>query len=287
MSRNVIIDNFIKFQQPQSWNGVKEQPNERVLSFLCSIINTHISIFIMQVFRRNLIETSIVPDADGNSKNDRYRASKMKINEGYITVCSMDMRDLVKRLYKDYENEIRIDEIEYYRRNMKANRLHQLMIEIYFFDHTMSSQEFALLRNLDWYKLLLIIRQDIMRKFNIDRSMILDSTLPLILTSNIDENPVGDKTYIKDMKYLKDHEAYNTLVTKYYSNIVNINDDIIKKLLINFMNARYSFVLFEEPKLLGQDIVLNKRQLLDELLSFLIMSNTNLQINLGDNEDAS
>jgi hypothetical protein len=44
MSRNVIIDNFIKFQMPQTWNSVREQPNERVLSFLCSIINTHISI---------------------------------------------------------------------------------------------------------------------------------------------------------------------------------------------------------------------------------------------------
>ena len=49
MSRNVIIDNFIKFQMSQSWNLQKNQPNERVLSFLCSIINTHISIFIMQV----------------------------------------------------------------------------------------------------------------------------------------------------------------------------------------------------------------------------------------------
>lgn len=49
ISRNVIIDNFIKFQMPQTWNSAKEQPNERVLSFLCSIINTHISIFIMQV----------------------------------------------------------------------------------------------------------------------------------------------------------------------------------------------------------------------------------------------
>ena len=53
MSRNVIIDNFIKFQMPQTWNSVKEQPNERVLSFLCSIINTHISIFIMQVNQLN------------------------------------------------------------------------------------------------------------------------------------------------------------------------------------------------------------------------------------------
>ena len=202
MTRNTIIDNFIKFQMPQTWNAAKGQPNERVLSFLCSIINTHISIFIMQVFRRNLIETSIIPDAEGNSKNDRYRASKMKVNEEYTITCSMDMRQLVDRLFKQYENDITPEEIDYYRHNLKPSRLQQLMIEIYFFNHTSSSQEFALLRNLDWYKLLLIMRRDIMRRFNVTKDSILESTLTLILTANIEETPVGEKMYIKDTKYL-------------------------------------------------------------------------------------
>lgn len=282
MSRNVIIDNFIKFQMPQTWNSPKGQPSERVLSFLCSIINTHISIFIMQVFRRNLIETSIVPDADGNSKNDRYRASKMKINEEYVIVCSMDMREMVNHLYKKYEKEITPEEIEYYRRNMKPSRLHQLMIEIYFFNYTSSSQEFTLLRNLDWYKLLLIIRKDIMKRFNITKDTLLDSALALILTANIEETPVGEKMYIKDTKYLKDHEDYNKLVNTYYSTIVDINEDIIKKFLITFVNSKYKFVLYEEPHLLDQEISLNKRELIDELLNFLIMSNQNISINVGD-----
>lgn len=276
MSRNVIIDNFIKFKQPQTWNSAKGQPNERVLSFLCSIINTHISIFIMQVFRRNLIETSIVPDSDGNSKNDRYRASKMKVNEEYVTVCSMDMKDLVGNLYKKYEQEISMEEIEYYRRNMKPSRLHQLMIEIYFFNHTSSSQEFSLLRNIDWYKLLLIMRKDIMRRFNITKETLLDSTLALILTANVEETPVGEKMYIKDTKYLKDHEDYNLLIDKYYSTIVDINEDIIKKFLINFVNSKYKFVIFEEQALLDQEISLNKRELIDELLNFLILANVNV-----------
>ena len=49
MTKNIISDNFIKFKMPQTWNHVKGHPNERVLSFLCSIVNTHISIFIQQV----------------------------------------------------------------------------------------------------------------------------------------------------------------------------------------------------------------------------------------------
>lgn len=47
--RNIVIDNLIKAQLPQTWTSIKEQPNERVLSFIASIVNTHISIFIMQV----------------------------------------------------------------------------------------------------------------------------------------------------------------------------------------------------------------------------------------------
>ena len=43
---------------------------------------------------------------DGNSKSDRYRASKMKLNKEYVIVCDLDMRNLVNSLYKKYEKEI-------------------------------------------------------------------------------------------------------------------------------------------------------------------------------------
>ena len=273
---NICVDNIIKFQLPQTWDRVKDQPRERVLSFLASIINTHISILIMQVFRRNLIETSIVPDSDGNSKTDRYRASKMKINEEYVITCSMDMDQLVKRLYTKYEKDITIEELEYYRRNMKPSRLHQLMIEIYFFNYTSSSSEFALLKNLDWFKLLLIMRKDIMRRFNVTKDTLIDSTLALILTANIEEIPVGEKIYVKDTKYLKDNKDYNTLIEKYYSTIVAIDEEIIKKFLITFANSKYRFVLYEEQSLLNEEISINKRELMDQLLNFLILSNTSI-----------
>ena len=54
MSRNCVVDNLVKFRLPQTWNSAKEQPVERVLSFLCSIVNTHISIFTLQVFRKQI-----------------------------------------------------------------------------------------------------------------------------------------------------------------------------------------------------------------------------------------
>ena len=276
MRQNCIIDNMIKFQLPQTWDSVKQQPRERVLSFLCSIINTHISIFIIQVFRRNLIETAIVPDADGNSRNDRYRASKMKVNEKYVITCSMDMKNLVNGLFKKYENEITMEELEYYRHNLKPNRLHQLLIEIYFFNYTSSSQEFTLLRNLDWYKLLLIMRKDLMRRLNVNKDTLLDSTLILLLTANIEEVPVGEKMYVKDTKYLKDDPTYNALCSNYYSTIVDIDDDIIKKFLITFANSKYKFVLYEEPQLLDEEISINKRELIDQLLNFLTISNSDI-----------
>lgn len=202
----------------------------------------------------------------------------MKINEEYVITCSMDMRNLTVDLFKKYEKEISMEELEYYRRNLKPNRLHQLMIEIYFFNYTSSSSEFALVKNLDWYKLLLIMRKDIMKRFNVTKDSLLDSTLALILTANIEETPVGEKMYIKDTKYLKDNETYNYLVNTFYSTIVNINEDIIKKFLITFVNSKYRFVLYEEQKLLGEEISLNKRELIDQLLNFLVLANTNISL---------
>lgn len=276
MTRNVIIDNFIKFQLPRTWNKQKDGPKEKVLSFLCSIVNTHIDIFRIGVFRRNLIETSITPDADGNSKSDRYRASKMKMNEEHVTTCTMDIHKLVNTLYEKYKDQISEDEINYYRTHLKPNVLHQLMIEIYFFNYTTSSQEFSLLRDSDWYKLLLVMRYDFMNRFHITKDTILDSTLALIMTANIEETPVGEKMYVKNTKYLNDHEVYNKLVKDYYSTIVDIKEDIIKEFLIRFANSKYRFVLYEEPELFNQEININKHELIDELLDFLIIANTGL-----------
>lgn len=277
MSKNVIADNFIKFKMPQTWNHVKEHPNERVLSFLCSIVNTHINIFIMQVFKRNLIETFIVPDsADGNSKNDRYRATKTKVNEEYVTICSLDMVELVQKLYKKYENIISLDEIEYYRKTLKPSRIHQLLIEIYFFNHTLSAQEFGLLRSIDWFKLLLIMKYEIMEQMGITNDTLLESPLPLIITANITENPVNERMYLKDTKYLATNQMYNELIDKYYSTIIAMNEDILKKFLITFINSTYKFVLYERKDLFDQEINLDKRELVDQLLNFLLLANKSM-----------
>jgi hypothetical protein len=202
----------------------------------------------------------------------------MKVNEEYCISCSMDMKQLVKQLFDKYENEISTEEIEYYRKNMKPSRLQQLMIEIYFFNYTSSSAEFALLTNLDWYKLLLIMRKDIMRRFNVNKDSLLDSMLVLILTANIEETPVGEKIYVKDTKFLEKDPDYNMLISKYYSTIVDMNDDIIKKFLITFVNSKYKFVLYEEPDLLDQEITVNKRELMSSLLTFLVLANTSISL---------
>ena len=220
----------------------------------------------------------MVTDPDGNSKNDRYRASKMKVNEEYTITCAMDMRNLVKTLFAKYENEITPEELDYYRKNLKPSRLQQLMIEIYFFNYTSSSAEFALLKNIDWYKLLLVMRKDIMHRFNINKDTLLDSMLILILTANIEETPVGEKVYVKDTKFLEKDPDYNILASKYYSTVIDMNEDILKKFLITFANSKYKFVLYEEPDLLGQDITINKRELMTSILNFLVISNTSISL---------
>lgn len=278
MQRNVVIDNLVKFSLPKTWNSVKEQPNERILSFLASIVNTHISIFIMQIFRRNIIEMSNIVDSDGNNKNDRYRASKMKVNEEYTITCTMDMRQLVDILFKKYENEITTEEIEYYQRNMKKSRLQQQMIEIYFFNYTSSASEFALLSEYDWIRLLLIMRTELMKRLNVTKDTIIENMLITILTANIEETPIGEKIYVKDTKFLNEDKDYNLLANKYYSTIIAIDPEALKKLLISYTNAKYKFVLYEEPNLLDEDIMINKRELMSHLLNFLILSNSSIAL---------
>ena len=202
----------------------------------------------------------------------------MKVNEKYVITCSMDMKNLVANLFKKYENEITAEEIDYYRHNLKPSRLHQLLVEIYFFNYTSSSQEFSLLRNIDLYKLLLIMRRDLMHRLNVTKDTLLDSILILLLTANIDEVPVGEKMYVKDTKYLKDDPTYIALCKNYYSTIVDMDDEIIKKFLITFANSKYRFVLYEDPQLLDEEISINKRELIEQLLNLLTISNIDISM---------
>lgn len=217
-------------------------------------------------------------DSDGSTKNDRYRASKMKMNEEYAITCAMDMRQLVDRLFDKYKDKISSEEIEYYQRNMKKSRLQQQMIEVYFFNYTSSSSEFSLLNDYDWFRLLLIMRCDLMKRMNVTKDSLLDSMLILILTANIEETPVGEKIYVKDTKFLNDDKDYQLLTEKFYSTIVEMDPDIIKKLLITFANSKYKFVLYEEPTLLDEDIIINKRELISQFQNFLILANTSITL---------
>ena len=117
-----------------------------------------------------------------------------------------------------------------------------------------------------------------MNRMGVTKDTLLDSTLCLLLTANIEETPVGEKMYIKDTKYLKDDKDYNTLINKYYSTVVDINEDIIKKFLITFVNSKYRFVLYEEQALFDQEISVNKRELMTELLNFLLLSNESITL---------
>lgn len=222
--------------------------------------------------------SNAIPDADGSSKNDRYRAAKMKMNEEYAITCTMDMRQLTNYLFKKYENEITPEEIEYYRKHMTKSKLQQQMLEIYFFNYTSSAQEFALLQDYDWFRLLLVMRKDLMNRLNVTKDMIIDNPLISIITANVEETPLGEKVYVKDTKFLNENETYKLLVKKYYSTIMELDDNIIKELLISFSNSKYRFVLYEDKELLDEEIVINKRELMNSILDFLVLANSSITL---------
>jgi len=208
----------------------------------------------------------------------------MKMNEEYIVTCTMDLRRIVDKIYDNYKDLITVDEIEFYQKHMTPSRLHQMMIEIYFFNHIYSSQELALLKDFDWYKMLLIMRYDIMTRLGASKQTIMDCPLALITTANIEETPVGEKVYLKDTKYLKENKTYQILVNRFYSVITDINPDIINRFVVTFANSKYQLVSYEYPESVGQELEINKTELMDQLLSFLLIANTNISLSSAEED---
>ena len=67
--------------------------------------------------------------------------------------------------------------------------------------------------------------------------------------------------------------SYSTLLIPILSKLL-LTISFILLGLVNVANSKYKFVLYEEPQLLDEEISINKRELIDQLLNFLTISNS-------------
>ena len=62
---------------------------------------------------------------------------------------------------------------------------------------------------------------------------------------------------------------YQQLVEKKYKHLQELKKDYILQVLSSIINTNFTYVVYEEPEMLGKPIVYNEDKISDELLFFL------------------
>ena len=97
-----------------------------------------------------------------------------------------------------------------------------------------------------------------------------DAILPYILTGNLEEKV--STRMIRNNKFISKIETnymYQQLVEKKYKHLQELKKDYILQVLSSIINTNFTYVVYEEPEMLGKPIVYNEDKISDELLFFL------------------
>lgn len=77
---------------------------------------------------------------------------------------------------------------------------------------------------------------------------------------------------IRNNKFISKIETnymYQQLVEKKYKHLQELKKDYILQVLSSIINTNFTYVVYEEPEMLGKPIVYNEDKISDELLFFL------------------
>lgn len=196
-----------------------------------------------------------------------------KIDEGATIMAEINLEETIKRLDRLIDIEISDEEIAYYRKYMYPHKLQIQLVYSYFAKYFGGYQDLNLAVRRDYIKLALKLKKKLLLDAGYDDNeygQIQHTALPYILTGNFEEE-VSTRT-IRNSKFLaliNDSYLWKNLVQNKYRLLEEEKPGYLLQLLSKVINTRFSYVVYENPDILGQEIIYDDTKIADELLFFL------------------
>lgn len=255
-----------------SENIVKYKFNENIVGFNKTIIKYQLVYFIKEQYSKNLTEVTSAKNSDGLSGMDKMEMNLQKIDEGLIVLAEENVRSEIKRIRRDYDFDISEDEIDYYIKNHNPSLLQVQLVYSFWGKHFGAYRNTNSITRREYIILLLILKKILLSQVGEDENGKFSefTKLPYILTGNLKDKV--NTRIIRNNKYVSKTNAsylYNKLIEENYSNLYMIKPDYFISLLSQIVNTTFTYVVYENQDILGQDIEYNEDKISDELLFFL------------------
>lgn len=268
----IISENMVKYKFNEHWDPKQKKYKESVIGFNKTIIKFQMNYFIKEQYQKTLTEVTNIKNSDGLSGIDKLIMNLNKIDEGKVTLADINIEQTLNNLMEQIDVPISDEEINYYMEHLKPCPIQQRLVYSYYAKYFGSYRDLNLLPLRSYIILVILLKKKLLLENGIENpDKVYCAVLPYILTGNL-EDKVNNRI-IRNTKFIaKVEESYlyqNLISSEKYGYLQAFKPDYILSLLSTLINTRFSYVTYENPELLGEEILYSEDRISDELLFFL------------------
>lgn len=269
---STVIERFTK-KVLISDNIIKYKFGESIIGFNKTVIKFQLNFFIKDQYAKNLTEVTNTKNSDGLSGVDKMYMNLSKIDEGITIMADINISNTINRIIRNKNIVITDEELEYYRKYHFPSKIQQQLVYSIYAKDFGSYRDLNLLTRKDYNILILILKKELLKNLGYEEDesgAISPAALPYIITGNM-SNKINTRI-IRNNKFIskvEDSYLFNKLKEKKYNLLESIKNNYILSLLSSFINTRFTYVAYEYPDLLNQEIKYSEDKISDELLVFL------------------
>lgn len=270
----LISENMVKYKFNENWDTKQHKYKENVIGFNKTIIKYQLNYFLKEQYLKNLTEVTNTKNSDGLSGIDKMAMNLSKIDEGACTLAEMNIKLTINKIKRLIDVPISDEEVDFYLKHHKPSKIQIRLIRSYYTRYFGSYRDLNLLSMRDYIVLALILKKKLLIELGFeDSNTNQPAGLPYLLTGNLKDKVntriIRNNCFISK---IEEEYLYDNLVNPEYGKyryLEEIDPDYIKSLLSMLINTKFTYVVYEEPQMLGEEIVYSEDKIGDECTFFL------------------
>lgn len=268
----LISENIVKYCFPEIWDAKQHKYKESITGFNKTILKYQLVYFLQNPYPVDLTEVSTEKNGDGLSGQDKMEMNMERIDEGKVTLAEINVEMTIAMLKKDLGIEVTPEEVAYYEEYLVPSDWQIDLVRSYFAKWFGCFRDLKLTSQRDYITLMIILKKKLLIEAGFrDNDMISNqAALPFILSGNMTGKM--NSRIIRNSKFktsTEEAEIYQDLLENSYKLLENLKPNFILQVLSTCINTDFTYVVYENPELLGHPIEYDDVQIGYELSWFL------------------
>lgn len=267
----LIVDNMVKYRFNNKWNPKTGKYAENIIGLNKTILKFQIYYFRKEKYGKTLTEVTNTKNSEGLSASDKMEMNLTKIDVGIIDTATINVETVMRHLRKKIDVPVTEEELQYYRDHHYPSDVQVHFVRCAFADVFRSYRDENLLSRREYNELLVLLKKRLLLENGYEHDEVgTGCYLPYILTGNLDGVVITKQIRNNAlMEALRANQDYQYLVDYKYKELEEAFPGTVDSFISMIVKTKFTYVVYEDPSLLGQPIEAPEESLCEEIVRFL------------------